>query len=178
MSEPKFLDDLIPLLRASKPVMAACRKVFDVYTPDLLQNVEDGDTDEFFAWWEEWRQRHCKEVAHIEAAAPDGEAFVITVHQAGPLFWITAPEFSDIEYFDSLEAAEDHAQCEFEAYIDELEQRQLAADEEDDEEEDDDEDDEDDGDGDDDDGDEDDGDEDGDDAPAADAEKPGAGPVG
>ena len=171
MSDPKFLEDLIPLLRASKPVMAACRKVFDVYTPDLLQNVEDGDTDEFFAWWEEWRQRHRKEVAHIEAAAPDGDVFVITVHQAGSLFWITAPEFSDIEYFDSLEAAEDHAQCEFEAYIDELEQRQLAADEEDDDEEDDDEDDED-------DGDDDDGDEDGDVAPAADAEKPGAGPVG
>lgn len=166
MSDPKFLEDLIPLLRASKPVMAACRKVFDVYTPDLLQNVADGDTDEFFAWWEEWRQRHRKEVAHIEAAAPDGDVFVIAVHQAGPLFWITAPDFSDIEYFDSLKAAEDHVQCEFGAYIDELEERLLAAEEEEEEEEDDDYD-----------------DEDADDAdegvsPSADAAKPGSSPAG
>jgi hypothetical protein len=151
--------------------MAACRKVFDVYTPDLLQNVADGDSDEFFAWWDEWRQRHRKEVAHIEAAAPDNDVFVITVHQAGPLFWITAPEFSDIEYFDSLKAAEDHVQCEFGAYIDELEERLLAADEEEEEEEDDDYDDEDDDADDADDGDDDDV------APAADTEKPGAGPA-
>lgn len=141
MTAPKPLDDFLPKLLADRAIRAACKEVFDVYARELLSNAQSGDADEFLEWFEDWRTSNSKVVATIEAAAPDDDVFEILVHQSGPVFWIAAPEFDDIGYFDTLATAESHAESEFGEYIAELEERREAearAAEEEDEEEDDD----------------------------------------
>ena len=126
MTAPKPLDDFLPKLLADRTIRAACKEVFDVYAPELMSNAQSGDADEFLEWFEDWRTSNSKVVATIEAAAPDDDVFEILVHQTGPVFWIEAPEFDDIGYFDTLAAAESHAESEFGEYIAELEERREA----------------------------------------------------
>lgn len=56
------------------------------------------------------------EIETIEALGGYDE-FSITIYEAFGIYWITATEFDEIGYFDSLEVAIDHAKDEYEPYI-------------------------------------------------------------
>ena len=45
------------------------------------------------------------------------DTFPINVTQFGSVFWIEAPEFDDIGYFDTLEEAKDAAEADYEPFI-------------------------------------------------------------
>jgi hypothetical protein len=45
------------------------------------------------------------------------DEFAITLMRFGPVFWIDAAEFDPIDYFDSLRAAKEYAEGEYEPYV-------------------------------------------------------------
>jgi len=50
-------------------------------------------------------------------SSADNDTFPINVMQFGSVFWIEAPEFDDIGYFDTLEEAKDAAEFNYEPFI-------------------------------------------------------------
>ena len=93
-----------------------------------LASWKSGEThdDEFVAFLQDSLDQWTggvESVEVIEGAAPDNDTFPITIYKFGPLFFIKAPEFDDIGYFDKLKAAQKEVESNFGDYIRELAER-------------------------------------------------------
>jgi hypothetical protein len=62
-------------------------------------------------------------VGSFEGAGPDDDTFDIEIKRIGPVFFVTANEFDDLQFFGSEAEAEEYAQDYFAPYVEALAER-------------------------------------------------------
>lgn len=105
----------------------ALKKLEEFYKEDLaplLQDFENGSTeahDTLYGYFWDAISDDCEVVHSLYGAAPDGDAFSISICSYGPsVFYISAPAFDPIGIFDTFEEALSHAENNFGGAIYEL----------------------------------------------------------
>jgi hypothetical protein len=71
-------------------------------------------------------------VGSFEGAGPDDDTFDIEIKRIGPVFFVTANEFDDLQFFGSEAEAEEYAQDFFAPYVEALAEREADDEDEDD----------------------------------------------
>jgi hypothetical protein len=71
------------------------------------------------------------DVGSFEGAGPDDDTFDIEIKRIGPVFFVTANEFDDLQFFGSEAEAEEYAQDFYAPYVEALAEREVDDEEED-----------------------------------------------
>ena len=125
MKEPKPLRQFKAVLLKSKAIKKLITEHYGSEAKERLNQFEAGEIDDLLDLIEENKfEMSGSPEDTIDGAAPDNDTFEIEIWAVGPVYCIRAPEFDDIGYFSSLEAARNHAACEFEGFISELAERE------------------------------------------------------
>lgn len=125
MTEPQELFAFTPQLLASEEIRAYAIKELGEAFQDKWAAFELGkNLDDLYdlvseAKWSEI----CEDAGGFEGAAPDNDTFSINISRIGPVFFVSACEFEDIEYFGSAAEAEEYAQDFFSSWVEELAER-------------------------------------------------------
>jgi hypothetical protein len=117
------LESFFPSLAALASVQTALIKEFGKDGSTIITKMKAGESLSY----EELRAHNTiHELVHNDSVVADSLAgwssacndiFSINVMQFGSVFWIEAPEFDDIGYFDTLEQAKGVAEFNYEPFI-------------------------------------------------------------
>ena len=130
MLEPKDISDFKDQLLASEEIRALAEKEWGEAAIEKWTAFERGeDLDDLYdlisnAKWGSF----CENLGGPAAAAPDNDVFYIQVARIGPVFFISACEFDNIEYFGSEAEADEYAHDYFSSWIEALNERQANSD--------------------------------------------------
>jgi hypothetical protein len=116
----KPLESFFPSLAAHPSVQTALREEFGKDGSTVIAKMKAGESlsDE--------AHNVILDLVHNDAVEADSlagwssscnDTFPINVMQFGSVFWIAAPEFDDIGYFDTLEEAQAAAEANYEPFI-------------------------------------------------------------
>jgi hypothetical protein len=132
MTHPQDLSDFTPQLLASEEIRAYAKKEWGQSFQDKWTAFECGESlDGLYELVSEAKMSEiCENLGGFEGAAPDNDTFLIQTYRIGPVFFVNASEFDDIEYFGSAAEADEYAQDFFSSWVEELAERN-AEDEED-----------------------------------------------
>jgi hypothetical protein len=125
MTEPKELSAFTPQLLASEEIRAYAKKEWGEAFQDKWAAFERGESlDDLYELVSEakWSEI-CEDAGGFEGAAPDNDTFSINISRIGSVFFVSACEFEDIEYFGSAAEADEYARDFFSSWVEELAER-------------------------------------------------------
>jgi hypothetical protein len=119
----KPLESFFSSLAGLRSVQTALRKEFGKHAPAIVVKMKTGESlsDEEVGAYD----TICDLVRNNSFVADsltgwssaDDDTFGINIMQFGSVFWIEAPEFDDIGYFDTIEDAKEAAEANYEPLI-------------------------------------------------------------
>jgi hypothetical protein len=119
----KPLESLFPSLAALSSVQTALRKEFGKHAPAILAKMKAGKSlsDQELGAHDTIHDLVSNNSIVADSltgwSSADDDTFGINIMQFGSVFWIEAPEFDDIGYFDTLEDAKEAAKFNYEPFI-------------------------------------------------------------
>lgn len=124
MKSPRDISDFKDAILASKEIHDLVKKEFEEESDEKWAAFQRGeDLDELYMTISDNGTHGCESVGGFKGVAPYNDTFSIDIWRIGPLFFVTALEFDDLAYFESLEEAEKCALSEFFSFIDALNER-------------------------------------------------------
>jgi hypothetical protein len=124
MKPPRDITDFKDAILSSKEIHELVKKEFEEEADEKWAAFQRGeDLDDLYITISDNQTCGCESVGGFKGAAPYNDTFSIDIWRIGPLFFVTALEFDDLAYFESLEEAEKCALSEFSSFIDALNER-------------------------------------------------------
>lgn len=118
-----------PLLASDSRIRTALEGEFAEATPGIIAKLSSGEAlSESELGGEDTIHDLVMNESEVEASieALGAGVFFINILSFGGIFWVQAPEFDDIGYFETLEEAIAEAETEFEGFISEFKNMRKA----------------------------------------------------